>query len=109
MVVMAAFATLRGALSAFGGVLLAGYASKAAQAMGDPYLLPGNRRGGARWHLDPRRARQLPRHGGRRNPDHVAAVDPVGDADGGIRPPRDLRRGHRRDAVDLWRGKRYSE
>jgi ribose transport system permease protein len=29
-----------GALSAFGGVLLAGYASKAAQAMGDAYLLP---------------------------------------------------------------------
>ena len=31
---------LSGSLSAFGGVLLAGYASKAAQAMGDPYLLP---------------------------------------------------------------------
>jgi ribose transport system permease protein len=39
LVVMSAFA-LSGALSAFGGVLLAGYASKAAQAMGDPYLLP---------------------------------------------------------------------
>jgi ribose transport system permease protein len=39
LVVMSAFA-LAGALSAFGGVLLAGYASKAAQAMGDPYLLP---------------------------------------------------------------------
>jgi ribose transport system permease protein len=39
MVVTAAFA-LSGGLSAFGGVLLAGYASKAAQAMGDPYLLP---------------------------------------------------------------------
>jgi ribose transport system permease protein len=38
-VVVAAFA-LSGGLSAFGGVLLAGYASKAAQAMGDPYLLP---------------------------------------------------------------------
>jgi ribose transport system permease protein len=38
-VVVAAFA-IAGALSAFGGVLLAGYASKAAQAMGDPYLLP---------------------------------------------------------------------
>jgi len=38
-VVMGAFA-LAGGLSAFGGVLLAGYASKAAQAMGDPYLLP---------------------------------------------------------------------
>jgi ribose transport system permease protein len=36
---MAAFA-IAGGLSAFGGVLLAGYASKAAQAMGDPYLLP---------------------------------------------------------------------
>ena len=31
---------LSGALSAFGGVLLAGYASKAAQSMGDAYLLP---------------------------------------------------------------------
>ena len=38
-VVMIAFA-MSGGLSAFGGVLLAGYASKAAQAMGDPYLLP---------------------------------------------------------------------
>lgn len=38
-VVMTAFAAA-GGLSAFGGVLLAGYASKAAQAMGDPYLLP---------------------------------------------------------------------
>jgi ribose transport system permease protein len=38
-VVVTAFA-LAGGLSAFGGVLLAGYASKAAQAMGDPYLLP---------------------------------------------------------------------
>ena len=37
--VLAAFA-LSGGLSAFGGILLAGYASKAAQAMGDPYLLP---------------------------------------------------------------------
>jgi len=39
LVVMWAFA-LAGGLSAFGGVLLAGYASKAAQAMGDAYLLP---------------------------------------------------------------------
>lgn len=39
LVVLVAFA-LAGGLSAFGGVLLAGYASKAAQAMGDPYLLP---------------------------------------------------------------------
>lgn len=38
-VVMITFA-IAGGLSAFGGVLLAGYASKAAQAMGDPYLLP---------------------------------------------------------------------
>ena len=36
---MLAFA-ISGGLSAFGGVLLAGYASKAAQAMGDAYLLP---------------------------------------------------------------------
>jgi ribose transport system permease protein len=39
LVLMGAFA-ISGGLSAFGGVLLAGYASKAAQAMGDPYLLP---------------------------------------------------------------------
>ncbi len=38
-VVMIAFA-IAGGLSAFGGVLLAGYASHASQAMGDPYLLP---------------------------------------------------------------------
>jgi ribose transport system permease protein len=38
-IVLIAFA-VSGGLSAFGGVLLAGYASKAAQAMGDPYLLP---------------------------------------------------------------------
>jgi ribose transport system permease protein len=38
-VVMLAFA-ISGALSALGGVLLAGYASKAAQSMGDAYLLP---------------------------------------------------------------------
>ncbi|MEQ8816054.1 MAG: ABC transporter permease [Thalassobaculum sp.] len=37
--VMAAFA-ISGALAAFGGVLLAGYAGKAAQSMGDAYLLP---------------------------------------------------------------------
>jgi ribose transport system permease protein len=39
LVLLAVFA-IAGGLSAFGGVLLAGYASKAAQAMGDPYLLP---------------------------------------------------------------------
>jgi len=38
-IVMIAFA-ISGGLSAFGGVLLAGYASKASQSMGDEYLLP---------------------------------------------------------------------
>jgi ribose transport system permease protein len=38
-VVMTAFAA-SGGLAALGGVLLAGYASKAAQSMGDEYLLP---------------------------------------------------------------------
>lgn len=38
-IVMIVFA-IAGGLSAFGGVLLAGYASKAAQSMGDAYLLP---------------------------------------------------------------------
>ena len=36
---MVAFA-LCGGLAAFGGVLLAGYSGKAAQSMGDAYLLP---------------------------------------------------------------------
>jgi ribose transport system permease protein len=38
-IVLTAFA-IAGGLSAFGGVLLAGYASKAAHGMGDAYLLP---------------------------------------------------------------------
>jgi ribose transport system permease protein len=38
-IVMTAFA-VSGGLSALGGILLAGYASKAAQSMGDAYLLP---------------------------------------------------------------------
>jgi ribose transport system permease protein len=38
-VVLVTFA-IAGGLSALGGILLAGYASKAAQAMGDAYLLP---------------------------------------------------------------------
>ena len=38
-IVLIAF-VISGALSAFAGVLVAGYASKAAQAMGDAYLLP---------------------------------------------------------------------
>ena len=38
-IVLIAF-IVAGGLSAFGGVLLAGYASKAAQSMGDAYLLP---------------------------------------------------------------------
>lgn len=38
-IVLIAFA-VSGGLSAFGGVLLAGYESKAAQSMGDAYLLP---------------------------------------------------------------------
>ena len=39
LVVVGCFAA-SGALSAFAGVLLAGYSTKAYQAMGDPYLLP---------------------------------------------------------------------
>ncbi len=100
LVVMAAFA-ISGGLSAFGGVLLAGYASKAAQAMGDPYLLPaiaavvlgGTSILGGRGSYS--------RHGGRRHPHYAAAIDPVGDADGGIRPSHHLRRRDHRDAVDL--------
>jgi hypothetical protein len=47
-VVMIAFAS--GGLSAFGGVLLAGYASKAAQSMGDRLSAAGDRGGGAGRH-----------------------------------------------------------
>jgi ribose transport system permease protein len=39
MVVMVVF-VVSGGLAAFGGILLTGYASKAAQSMGDAYLLP---------------------------------------------------------------------
>ena len=39
LIVVACFA-IAGACSAFAGVLLAGYSTKAYQAMGDPYLLP---------------------------------------------------------------------
>ena len=42
----------------------------------------GHRGGGARRHLHSRRARHLSRHGRRRHLDHLAAVDPVGHADG---------------------------
>ena len=38
--VVAGVFVIAGGLNAFGGVLLAGYASKAAQSMGDAYLLP---------------------------------------------------------------------
>jgi len=38
-VIFAAFA-MAGVCSAFGGVLLAGYANQAYQSMGDPFLLP---------------------------------------------------------------------
>ena len=97
---MAAFA-LSGGLSAFGGVLLAGYASKAAQAMGDPYLLPAIAAvvlGGTS--ILGGRGSYLGTVAGV-DPDHAAAVDPVGDADRGIRPPRDLRRRDHRDAAGL--------
>ena len=77
---MAAFA-ISGGLSAFGGVLLAGYASKAAQAMGDPYLLPAIAAvvlGGTS--ILGGRGSYLGTVAGV-DPDHAAAVDPVGDAD----------------------------
>ena len=63
-------------------MLLAGYASKAAQAMGDAYLLPSIAAvvlGGTS--ILGGRGSYLGTVAGR-HPDHAAAVDPVGDADG---------------------------
>ena len=100
-VVLIAFA-LAGGLSAFGGVLLAGYASKAAQAMGDAYLLAGDRRRRARRRVDPRRTRQLSRHRRRRHSHHAAAVHPVGGADAGGGAADHLRNRHCRHAPALW-------
>ena len=61
----------------------------------------GDRRGGARRRLDPRRPRQLYRHGRGRHPDHAPAIDPVGHADAGRWAPDHLRRRHHRDAAAL--------
>jgi ribose transport system permease protein len=60
-VVLIAFA-LSGALSAFGGVLLAGYATKAYAGDGRSLPAAGDRRRGAGRHVDPRRTRHLSRH-----------------------------------------------
>ena len=95
-----------GALAGLAGVLLAGYSTKAYQAMGDPYLLPAiaavvlggtNILGGRGTYLGTIAGRHTY---------YPAAVDPFSDADRGIRTSDHLWRRHRRDAADLWPGTR---
>ena len=98
-VVMTVFA-ISGGASALGGVLLAGYASKAAQSMGDAYLLPAIAAvvlGGTS--ILGGRGTYLGTVAGV-SADHAAAIDPFGDADPRIRPPDRLwRRDHRHAAA----------
>ncbi len=86
-IVLVAF-VVSGALSAFGGGLLAGYASKAAQSMGDAYLLPSIAAvvlGGTS--ILGGRGSYLGTVAGR-HPDHPAAIHPLGHADAGGRTGR---------------------
>ena len=97
-VVLIAFA-IAGGLSAFGGVLLAGYASKAAQAMGDAYLLPAIAAvvlGGAS--ILGGRGSYIGTIAGRHS-HHPAAVHSVGGADVGGGTADHLWRRHHRDAA----------
>ncbi len=99
-VVLIVFA-ISGGASAFGGVLLADYASKAAQSMGDAYLLPTIAAvvlGGASVLGE----RNLSRHRGRRAADHAAAIDPVRHADPRIRAADYLRARHHLHAAAVW-------
>ncbi|MFL9911848.1 ABC transporter permease [Paraburkholderia sp. RL17-337-BIB-A] len=101
LVTVAAFRVCS-AFAAFGGVLLAGYASKAAQSMGDAHLLPAIAAGGARRHVDSGRPGFVPGYRGWRDPHHAAAVDPLGRTDAGGGAPDHLRRGDRGDAAAIW-------
>ena len=95
---------ISGGLSAFAGVLLAGYASKAAQAMGDPYLLPAIAAvvlGGAS--ILGGRGNYLGTVAGG-DSRHAAAVDPLGDADPRGRAADRRRVGDHRHAAVLRRG-----
>ena len=99
-VILIAF-VLSGALSALGGVLLAGYAAKAAQSMGDAYLFPAiaavvlggthvlGGRGTYAW------------NGCRRAAHHAFAVDPFGHANTRSGKTVCLRRGHSAHAADV--------
>ena len=72
------------------GLLVAGYTSKAFQAMGDSYLQYSGRPGA------------LHRHRGRHHPDRVAAKRVERDADAGSRAADHLWLGDHRDAAGLW-------
>jgi ribose transport system permease protein len=99
-VVLAAFA-MSGALSALAGALL----DQGLSGHGRTLSSAGDRRGGARRHLDPRRPWHLSRHRGGDHPDHAPAVDPRGGPDPGGLPPADLRGGYRRHAPALRPGR----
>jgi ribose transport system permease protein len=100
LVVVAGFA-LCSTLAALAGILLAGYSSKAFQAMGDPYLLPSiaavviggtNILGGSG---------PLLRHGRRNDPHRPPPERAVGHADARGGPADHLRHRHHRDAAGL--------
>ena len=99
-IVMTAFA-ISGGLAAFGGVAACRLRLQGRPIDGRRLSSALDRRRGPRRNLDPRRTGQLPRHRRRRHPHHPPAVDPLGDADAGIRPPGDLWRRHHRHAAAL--------
>jgi ribose transport system permease protein len=94
-ILIVAFVT-SGACSAFAGAMLAGYAGKAYQAMGDPYLLPaiaavvlgGTSILGGRGNY--------PRHHRRGDPDHALGKHSLGNADLRLGATDHLRRYDRR-------------
>ncbi|MHC2529712.1 ribose transport system permease protein [Rhizobium leguminosarum] len=99
-IVMIAFIA-SGALSAFGGALLAGYASESGAVHGRCLSSALDRCRRPRRNLHSRRQGLLSRHRCRGNPDYAAAIDPLRHADAGGRAADHLRRRHHRYAFAL--------